>query len=271
MKEDINKQLDVLKEDIHRDKNVEKINNLKKALENDESNNDLNDVDSLRKVSKRITFYQSFIDALSKELNFDPGRLMALTDGIFSIVMTLLIFGISIPETQINNYTSFLTFLSELAPVVCVTIVSFIILASFWVYHHEFINLKKFNFPFLWVNILFLLSVSFIPFTTSLIGNYSHFFLSEILFGINIFIVLIIFVVMYIYASSKGFLEGKNMEKEKDYTINTFKILMLLVIAVNLLDYFLSPNFIYLFLLIPIISTIRNIRYKMKKQSLNEE
>lgn len=189
---------------------------------------------------------------------------MGLTDGIFGMVMTLLVFGIALPELQILNNSDFITFISTLTPTVGVTIVSFVLISSFWIYHHEFIKLKSLNIPYLWINIMFLICISFIPFTTSLIGSYSHFFLSEAVFGLDIFLTIVFFLLMYHYADSRKFLEKMPTKEEKKHVFHTFFIFMGLTILVNLLDFNLSRNFIYLFLLVPVISTVRDIRFKME-------
>ncbi|WP_295591570.1 TMEM175 family protein [uncultured Methanobrevibacter sp.] len=178
--------------------------------------------------------------------------------------MTLLVFGIAIPELQITNYSDFITFISTLTPTIGVTIVSFVLISSFWIYHHEFIKVKCLNIPYLWLNIFFLICISFIPFSTSLIGHYSHFFLSEAFFGLNIFLTIVIFLLMYLYADKRNFLESKPSREEKNHVIFTFVILMALTICVNLLDFNISGKFIYLFLLAPVISTIRDIQFRMK-------
>ena len=188
---------------------------------------------------------------------------MGLTDGIFGMVMTLLVFAIALPELQIANYSEFTAFIFSLMPTIGVTIVSFVLISSFWIYHHEFIKIKKLNIPYLWINILFLICISFIPFTTSLIGRYSHFFLSEALFGLNIFLTIVFFLLMYYYAYTRGFLEKMPSHDERHYIYHTFFILMGLTVIVNLLDFNVSGNFIYLFLLVPVISTVRDIRFKM--------
>ena len=216
------------------------------------------------KLDKKLGYFQRFKLGLESDIDIDPGRLMGLTDGIFGMVMTLLVFGIALPELQIANYSDFITFISTLAPTIGVTIVSFVLISSFWIYHHEFIKVKRLNIPYLWINILFLICISFIPFTTSLIGNYSHFFLSEAIFGLNIFLVIVSFLLMYYYADSRRFLEKMPSKEEKNYIFHTFLILMGLTVIVNLLDFNVSSNFIYLFLLVPIISTIRDIHFKMK-------
>ena len=189
---------------------------------------------------------------------------MALTDGIFGIVMTLLVFGISSPELDISTNSTFVSSLSAMLPNVGIILVSFILLASFWVYHHEFLKIKKLNVPYLWLNILFLASISFIPFGTYLVGNYSQFFLANVIFGINVLLTILFFLIMYHYANSRGFLDKKVSEHEKSYVNHTLYIIMLVTIIVNLLDFNVNHNFIYLFLLVPVISTIRDILFKLK-------
>ena len=217
----------------------------------------------LRKVNRRLSYYERFKLAFESDVDIDPGRLMGLTDGIFGMVMTLLVFGIALPELQIASYSDFISFISTLTPTVGVTIVSFVLISSFWIYHHEFIKIKRLNIPYLWINILFLISISFIPFSTSLIGNYSHFFLSEALFGLNIFLTIVFFLLMYYYADSRRFFEEMPSKSEKRHIINTLLIIMGLTVVVNLLDFNVSRNFIYLFLLVPVISTLRDIHYRM--------
>ena len=265
LKNDIFNRLEVLKENSD-DETIEKIDNLLDSLEDEDNKHQSvrRKSKKLKRDNKKISFYQRFKKALQSNIDIDPGRLMGLTDGIFGMVMTLLVFGIALPELQIANYSDFILFITTLTPTIGVTIVSFVLISSFWIYHHEFIKIKTFNIPYLWINILFLICISFIPFTTSLIGHYSHFFLSEAIFGLNIFLTIVFFLVMYYYAYSRNFLEKIPSDDERHYIYHTFFILMGLTIIVNLLDFNLSRNFIYLFLLVPVISTIRDIRYKME-------
>ena len=111
----------------------------------------------------------------------------------------------------------------------------------------------------------YLASICFIPFTTSIIGNYSHFFLANVIFGLNILLVVVFFLIMFYYAHKRGFLEEYTTEEDKKHVYHTLYIVMGATVIVNLLDFNVNPNFIYLFLLVPIISTIRHIQYMMKK------
>lgn len=204
------------------------------------------------------------MQSFESNIDIDPGRLIGLTDGIFGMVMTLLVFGMALPATNLLTEMDFMTFLQSNAHAFGLTIVSFILVSSFWIYHHEFIKVNSLNMPYLWINILFLACISCILFTTSMIGMYSRFFFAELLFGLNIFLTILFFLFMYIYAYNKGFLENRPSKSEKRYVLNTFIIIMGLTIVVNLLDYNISEDFIYLFLLVPVISTLRDINFKMK-------
>ena len=258
LKKSINEKIDAIKESSN-PQSHQKIEKLIEVLNEGEL-----DGEKYEKIDKGLSIYQRFLNAFETDVDIDPGRLMGLTDGIFGMVMTLLVFGIAIPGLEITSYSQFLSFFTSLAPTVGITIVSFVLISSFWIYHHEFIKVKTLNFPYLWLNIFFLICISFIPFTTSLIGNYSMFFLSNAIFGLNIFLTLLFFFLMFYYAYHRGFLEKMPSKSERKYIFNTLIILMAFTLIVNLLDFNVSGNFIYLFLLVPVISTIRDIRFKMK-------
>ena len=268
LKEEINKKIEEIEE--NKDEKVqEKIGKFKEYNnlldeEINEENIDEN-IKKLTKVKKRFNLYQRFLEAFERDLDIDPGRLMGLTDGIFSIVMTLLIFGMALPEVKIINNTGLANFLSSIAPVAGVIIISFIVLASFWIYHHEFIKIKKVNMPYLWLNMFYLASVCFISFTTSTIGNYGQFLLANLIFGVNILLVIIFFLLMFHYAHKRGFLDEYDSVEDKKYVYHTLYMLMGVTIIINILDYAINPNFIYLFLLIPIISTMRHTQFLMKE------
>jgi uncharacterized membrane protein len=97
-------------------------------------------------------------------------RLEAFSDGVFAIVITLLILDIRFPEV---DYSQFAATLTSVLPRILAYVMSFIIIGLYWVIHHNSMHvMKKTDRGFLWLNILFLLCVSFIPFPTSLVGRY---------------------------------------------------------------------------------------------------
>lgn len=266
---DLKRQIDFQIEEIKNnsdEKTREKIEKMHSRLNKNHFHSKSVDgeIKKLNRFNKKLSIYQRFLNAFEGNVDIDPGRLLGLTDGIFGMVMTLLVFGIALPEIQLLTEGDFVGFVHSLTPSIGITIVSFVLVASFWIYHHEFIKVNKLNMPYLWLNIFFLASISFIPFSTSIIGAYSHFFLAEVIFGLNIFSALIFFTLMFWYANRRGFFETKLSDKEKKHIYHTFFMIMGLTVVVNLLDFNISNNFIYLFLFVPVISTILDIRFKMK-------
>ena len=227
-------------------KKLENAKGKNKLSENINEENIDEEIRKLEKTNKKISTYQRFMDAFEKNIDIDP------------------VFGMVLPDKEILNYTGFINFLGSIGPIAGLIIVSFIVLGSFWIYHHEFMKIKSLNMPYLWLNIFYLACLCFIPFSTSVIGNYSHFFLANVIFGVNILLVIIFFLIMFHYAHKRGFLEEYTSEEDKKYVFHTLYMLMGVTIIVNLLDFNVNPNFIYLFLLIPIISTLRHIQYLMK-------
>lgn len=241
------------------DETLQKINDLKEDIQGKYSNTPVEEkLDDIK-----MSYYEKLKRSFEKDMDVDPGRILGLTDGIFGMVMTLLVFGIALPEIVISSSADFASFLQSITPTIGITLVSFILVSSFWLYHHEFMKITNLNIPYLWLSIFYLASISFIPFSTSLVGNYSQFFLANVVLGINTLLTIIFFLLMFRYASNRGFLENKPSDSEKKYIYNTFYIIMGLTILINLLDFNISNNFIYLYFLVPVISTIRDIKFKM--------
>jgi len=100
----------------------------------------------------------------------EKSRLEAFSDGVFAIVITLLILDIRFPEVE---YSEFKEVFASLVPRILAYVMSFIIIGLYWVVHHNSMHaMRKTDRGFLWLNILLLLCVSFIPFPTSLLGRY---------------------------------------------------------------------------------------------------
>ncbi|MEP6793619.1 MAG: TMEM175 family protein [Saprospiraceae bacterium] len=101
-------------------------------------------------------------------------RLEAFCDGVFAIALTLLIIDIKIPESAEINCTADLWLaLMHIFPSILAFVLSFAIILITWVNHHNALKLAHKTSPaFIYANGLLLLSVVFIPFPTSLIGQY---------------------------------------------------------------------------------------------------
>ena len=111
--------------------------------------------------------------ALRQELK-DEGtelsRLRSLSDGVFAIVLTFLIFRLDIAKFISAESDSMLWFsLKDQATALLGYTLSFFIIGSFWMLHQRvFRHLSRFNGTLLWQNMIFLFFVSILPLTTSI-------------------------------------------------------------------------------------------------------
>jgi uncharacterized membrane protein len=120
------------------------------------------------------------------------GRVEALTDGIFATVMTVLVLTLSVPLVASSLTGSQLTqgvdaAVANLVPDILSYVLSFLLLAVMWMSHHYvFHYISKINRQILWLNIIFLLTIGFIPFSTALLGRYPFVQLPVIIYGANV-------------------------------------------------------------------------------------
>ena len=120
------------------------------------------------------------------------GRVEALTDGIFATVMTVLVLSLSAPVITGALTTSELSSevtvsIQGLIPDIIGYIISFLLLGVMWVSHHAVFNyLQRMNRSLLWLNMIFLLTIGFVPFSTALLGRYPQIQIPVIIYGVNI-------------------------------------------------------------------------------------
>jgi uncharacterized membrane protein len=101
-------------------------------------------------------------------------RLEDFCDGVFSVALTLLVVTIALPSTVVISSTAgFWQALVDLVPSLLAFLLSFVVVFITWVNHHTTLRLvNKASSPFIYANGFFLVTVVFLPFPTSLLGNY---------------------------------------------------------------------------------------------------
>ena len=111
-------------------------------------------------------------------------RMEAFSDGVFAIVITLLILDIRLPEV---NYANLPHALVETLPRIAAYVMSFAVIGLYWVTHHRSCELiSKVDGAILWLNALLLLLVSFLPFPTSLLGRYPFQPIPIVMYGLTL-------------------------------------------------------------------------------------
>ncbi len=101
-------------------------------------------------------------------------RMMSFSDGVFAVAITLLVLSIKVPA--VSPEVADLKLPRELLhlwPIFWAYIVSFMVIGLFWIGHHRVFKLfRRHDSGLLWLNLVFLMLVVFIPFPTSLMSEY---------------------------------------------------------------------------------------------------
>jgi uncharacterized membrane protein len=127
-------------------------------------------------------------------------RLEAFSDGVFAIVITLLILDVRFPADQPLTLET----LRGVAPHVLAFVLSFVIVGVYWVAHHNMLHfIKQVDRQVLWLNLMLLLFIVFIPFPAGLLGQHADSQLAVTLYGGNLMVVNAAATVVWLYAMSR--------------------------------------------------------------------
>jgi uncharacterized membrane protein len=141
-------------------------------------------------------------------------RIETLTDGVFAIAMTLLVFNIHVPQLQGADVAQLPHRLLELWSSFFIYALTFALLGIFWVAHHgQFFFIRRIDRNSLWINIAFLSTVTTLPFSAALLGSYPGQRVAVICYGVNLSLVALVLYAHLLYATGQAHLTGPESDK----------------------------------------------------------
>jgi uncharacterized membrane protein len=132
-------------------------------------------------------------------------RVEALTDGIFAIAMTLLVLDLKIPELHKPVESSALmAAIAGEKSVFFSFLLSFLYCGLLWLLHHLAMHfIRQLQTALVWLNLLFLMSISILPFSCALLGHYMQTMAAqEIYFG-NLLLAAVLLNAQWLVARKK--------------------------------------------------------------------
>ena len=128
-------------------------------------------------------------------------RVEAFSDGVFAIIVTLLVLELKVPSlTDHTSVTELAQRLIDLSPKFLSWLISFIIVCKFWLNHHHVLALARHaNYALIWLNAIFLMFQSFVPFPTALMGEYPDNPLAVSFFGCVLALNTVLFIILHAY------------------------------------------------------------------------
>jgi uncharacterized membrane protein len=128
-------------------------------------------------------------------------RIEAFSDGVFAIIVTLLVLELKVPELHHRDSAGELwQGLCAVLPKFLSWLISFIIVCKFWLNHHYVLGLARHaDYGMIWLNSLFLMFQSFVPFPTGMMGEYPNNALAVSIFGIVMAVNTLMFMALQSY------------------------------------------------------------------------
>lgn len=192
--------------------------------------------------------------------NIPTARIETLVDGVFAIVMTVLVFNFHAPLQEEVDKVGLLQALASLAPTLLGYVITFVILGVLWVGHHnQYFYIRRADRVLLWINIFFMMTVALLPFTAEVFSSYGQDRVAIILYNINLIVAGAIMFCHWWYATRDNHLLGQKIEPGVRQIVSrrilTPPALYLLAIGVSLVSVQLS---IVIDILVPIIYVLPN-------------
>jgi uncharacterized membrane protein len=174
-----------------------------------------------------------------RETRKDRDRIVNLSDGVFAIAITLLILDVRVPEIPEKMVASQLPdALLSLWPKYLGYFLSFVGISAFWTIHHSiFRSIRAYDRAILFLNFLFLMFVAFVPFPTSLLGEYGDHQLPVVIYAATLAVGRLLLTAIYWHSARNDRLLD---EPQDPATVRFFLMRGLTIPAIFLLSIFIS-------------------------------
>ena len=149
-----------------------------------------------------------------QEAEVEFNRIVAFSDGVFAIAITLLVLGLTIPQgvanltrTLLDNEGDFLAYA-----------ISFAVLGRYWLAHHRFFSaLERFDGRLMSLNLFYLAWIALVPFTSQVLGDYGDTTDAAVLYAVNMILVSGSFYAQLVYSYRRGLIRPEAREYERHH------------------------------------------------------
>jgi uncharacterized membrane protein len=192
------------------------------------------------------------------EIIMPKNRLEALSDGVFAIVLTLLILEIKVPELHSLSNSGMLHELQLKLPLFATYFLSFALITNFWVSHHFMFLFRARNVDriIILINSLYLCLLSLIPFSSHFLGSQIDSQVAAIFYGVNISLVSIIFLWMSKYALQAEHIESDQFSNRIRKQGNIRQYIVLIFNFLGIICSFINIPLALLFYFFPVVFNI---------------
>jgi len=175
----------------------------------------------------------------------DNARILAFSDGVFSITITLLVLELHIPEVE--DHAKLFSEIFGMWPQWLGYIISVVVIGIYWVgQHNMFFHIKRHDRTLLWLNILFLGLVATMPFWTNLLRAYSEQQIAVIMYAGTLALIGFTLDTIWRYASTDHRLVDPNIDPQLVAFVHRRVLLAPVIYLIAMALSFIHPYLVYL-------------------------
>lgn len=129
-------------------------------------------------------------------------RTIFLSDGVFAIATTLLVLTISIPSSPPAHLLP-RVLIGLLWPSTAMYALSFIVIGIYWMAHQRIFHyIARSDGGLLWLNVLFLMTVAFLPVPTNVLGHFGDQTAAAVFYALSLMANGLVLLALWRYASA---------------------------------------------------------------------
>jgi uncharacterized membrane protein len=141
-------------------------------------------------------------------------RLLALADGTLAIVITLLVLLLEPPPPHLSQGDVVKDVLA-MGHYFAAYVMSFMLVGIYWLGHHGlFHHIRRGNLTLVWLNLVFLMCVAFVPFPTALLVEYPKDRMAAVVYGLAQLLCSSSLGAIWFYAVRRRRLVSQNLSRE---------------------------------------------------------
>jgi uncharacterized membrane protein len=194
-----------------------------------------------------------------------PEHVVSFGDAIFAFAITFMTLSIDIPDLPTNlTESQLLSRLYDLYPQVESYIISFAVISIFWISYHQVFNyIKESHISMVYLNLLFLLLITFLSITTSLVIEYDSYQMPYVIYCVVVIMTSSLLALIWWYATKNYRFVDKDIHPLFIRGLMVNLLLVPFVFAISILVSFFNLDIAqYLWLVIIPLSIAVRRRYR---------
>jgi uncharacterized membrane protein len=195
-------------------------------------------------------------------------HVISFSDAVFAFAITLMALSIDIPDLPSNlTQAELLDKLYDLFPQFESYIISFAVISIFWVsYHQVFNHIKGSHIVMVYLNLLFLLLITLLSLSTSLVINYGDYHIPYVIYSFIVILTSSLLTLIWWHATKDKLLIDKNLHPLYIKGVMLTLLSIPLVFTVSIFISFINLDIAEIFWLVMVpINIIIKQKYKHSK------